>query len=132
VSQGGVPCHRNAARRRRSRRKARKGFRGYPVATIAYYGPDADHASKVAVGLILAEGEEAAEMGRWWSSDGADARSTEAILGFVRTRAARTVVVTDRILGCPHEEVVDHPAGGVCPECPYWATPDRWSGEIVD
>lgn len=40
------------------REKSRRGFRGYPVATVAYYGPDASRASKVAVGVILAEGDE--------------------------------------------------------------------------
>ena len=32
--------------RYRLEKKARKGFRGYPVATIAYYGPDDRHATK--------------------------------------------------------------------------------------
>ena len=31
-------------------KKARKGFRGYPVATVAYYGPDAERASKLRKG----------------------------------------------------------------------------------
>ena len=29
-----------------------KGFRGYPIATIAYYGPDDKNATKVAVGIV--------------------------------------------------------------------------------
>ena len=29
-----------------------KGFRGYPIATVAYYGPDDKHATKIAVGTI--------------------------------------------------------------------------------
>ena len=33
------------------KKKARRGFRGYPVATVAYYGPDDQRASKVAVGI---------------------------------------------------------------------------------
>ena len=40
------------------RDKARRGFRGYPVATVAYYGPDAGKATKIAVGIILKEGDE--------------------------------------------------------------------------
>src|SRR5258706_1030363 len=36
-------------------KRARKGFRGYPVATIAFYGPDDRHATKVAVGIVLAK-----------------------------------------------------------------------------
>ena len=40
----------------RLRKKVRRGFRGYPVATIAFYGPDDRRASKVAVGILLAAG----------------------------------------------------------------------------
>jgi len=34
---------------------ARRGFRGYPVATVAFYGPDASTATKVAVGIVPRE-----------------------------------------------------------------------------
>ncbi len=33
-------------------KKAKRGFQGYPVATITYYGPDDRRASKVSVGII--------------------------------------------------------------------------------
>ena len=33
-------------------KKARRGFRGYPVATLAFYGPNDERASKVAVGIV--------------------------------------------------------------------------------
>ena len=39
-------------------KRAKRGFRGYPVATIAFYGPTADRASKVAVGIVEQEGKE--------------------------------------------------------------------------
>jgi len=47
----------------------RRGFRGYPVATIAYYGPDDAHASKVAVGIVRGDGEAVAELRRWSSAE---------------------------------------------------------------
>ena len=34
------------------KKRVRRGFRGYPLATIAYYGPDEKRASKVAVGIV--------------------------------------------------------------------------------
>ena len=34
------------------RKKARRGFRGYPVATVALYGPDDKLATKIAVGIV--------------------------------------------------------------------------------
>lgn len=51
------------------RKKAGRGFSGYPVATVAYYGPDDKVATNVAVGILLAEGEEPAVLERWFSSD---------------------------------------------------------------
>ena len=34
---------------------SRRGFRGYPIATIALYGPDDCTATKLAVGIVPAE-----------------------------------------------------------------------------
>ena len=34
------------------RKKAKRGFQGLPMATITYYGPNDQRASKVAVGVI--------------------------------------------------------------------------------
>lgn len=33
-------------------KKARKGFKGYPAATVAFYGPDNRKATKIAVGIV--------------------------------------------------------------------------------
>jgi len=43
-------------------KRANRGFRGYPVATVAFYGQDDRRASKVAVGIMPADGAEAAEL----------------------------------------------------------------------
>jgi hypothetical protein len=40
------------------RKKADRGFYGYPAATVAYYGPDDKLATKVAVGVVLAKDQE--------------------------------------------------------------------------
>jgi hypothetical protein len=113
-------------------KKAKRGHRGYPVATVAFYGPDASRASKVAVGIIPHEDAEADEMKRWLS-DSSDVRSDatigEEILAFIKDRGALTVAMADRIIGCPHEEGIDYPEGEVCPKCPFWQDRDRWSGE---
>ena len=45
-------------------KKARRGFRGYPVATLAFYGPSEDVASKLAVGIVPEEGAEADQLER--------------------------------------------------------------------
>ena len=113
---------------------ARLGHRGYPVATVAYYGPDDKRASKVAVGILPQEGGDVTMMERW-HSDLADVRFdravSKAVLEFIRSHGVRSVVMADRIIGCPHEEGVDYPEGEACPKCPFWAFRDRWSGETI-
>lgn len=42
----------------RLNKKARKGGRGYPVATIAFYGPTHRVATKVVVGIAVSEGSD--------------------------------------------------------------------------
>ena len=114
------------------KKKARRGFRGYPVATVPFYGPTDRRATKVAVGIVVAEGAELAALERWLSDD-TDVRTDSAvgheILEFIETHGVRSVVMANRIIGCPHEEGIDYPDGKVCPHCPFWARRDRWSGE---
>jgi hypothetical protein len=115
-------------------KKGNRGFRGYPVATVAFYGPDDRRASKVAVGILPAEGVEATHVERWFSEAGDvrdDTSITSSILAFIEQHTANTVVVADRFIGCPHEEGIDYPEGEKCPTCPFWASRDRWTGDVV-
>jgi len=114
-------------------KQARRGFRGYPVATVAFYGPDDQVATKVAVGIVPTEGAEADPLQRWFSKDDvrAEAGIARQISEFIEAHGAKSVVLVDRIIGCPHEERIDYPDGSTCPHCPFWANRDRWSGEIL-
>jgi hypothetical protein len=118
----------------RLEKKARKGDRGYPAATVAFYGPDASRASKVVVGILPHEGSDVSEL-RKWSSETADLRretpDSAEILEFIKAHAVKTVIMSPGIIGCPHEEGPDYPEGEVCPKCPYWAERDRWTGEVL-
>lgn len=119
---------------KRIKKASKKGFRGYPVATIAYYGPDDMHASKVAVGIVMHDGGDAEILERWFSDTTdvrADTEINSEIARFIEDHAARSVVSSGRIIGCPHEEGVDYPEGEKCPKCPFWANRDRWSGKIL-
>ena len=116
------------------KKKSRRGFRGYPIATIAFYGPDDTKASKAAVGIVAAEGADPSSLQRWITEEGdirTDLAIATEILQFVRDHGAKSVVMTDRIIGCPHEEGIDYPEGQVCPQCPFWAHRDRWTGDLV-
>jgi len=116
------------------KKRARHGFRGYPVATIAFYGPDDKHASKVAVGILIREDADPDTLERWFA-EGGDVRTdptvAHEILELIQRCGAKSVLMTDQIIGCPHEAGVDYPEGGVCPRCPFWAHRDRWTGEVV-
>jgi hypothetical protein len=114
---------------------ANRGFRGYPVATIAFYGPDDRRASKVAVAIVPREGMAPTELERWRSDDHDvrdDVEIAAAISEFIGGHDANSVVMSDGIIGCPHEEGIDYPEGETCPACPFWAGRDRWSGESLD
>ena len=41
--------------RKRLSKRTKRGFRGYPLATVALYGPDDRTATKLAVGIVPAE-----------------------------------------------------------------------------
>jgi hypothetical protein len=116
-------------------KRAQKGFRGYPVATVAYYGPDNRRATKAALSIISYDGAEAQTLMRWWTLT-TDARLDEEItrkaLEMIDQQGANSVVAVSKLLGCPHEEGKDYPLGKACPECPYWAGRDRWKGVIEE
>jgi len=65
------------------KKRARKGFRGFPVATVAFYGPDDRHANKLVIGIINHEGAEP-ELRKWYSED-ADIRSLPNIEAEIQT-----------------------------------------------
>lgn len=113
----------------------RPAFRGYPVVTVAFYGPDDKLATKVAVSVILTESNEPDVLNRWFSEGGLDVRHDpeigEQILAFLKPYAPRSTVVTDGIIGCPHEEGTDYPEGTSCPQCPFWAGRDRFTHERI-
>ena len=115
-------------------KKSRRGFSGYPVATVAFYGPDDKMATKVSVGIVAGDDEEPIALERWFSEKG-DVRHDhiilEHILQFIKSQRPKSVVMTDRIIGCPHEEGKDYPDGEKCPRCPFWANRERWTGEII-
>jgi hypothetical protein len=120
--------------RDRLNKKAELGFQGYPVATITYYGPDDQQASKVSVGIILEERGEVAFLERWFNEKQdirKDPEANEQIVRFIGQHGAKSVIMPDRILGCPHEEGKDYPEGEKCPKCSYWAIRDRFTGEVI-
>ncbi|HXA22315.1 MAG TPA: hypothetical protein VNW90_08445 [Acetobacteraceae bacterium] len=117
--------------RKRLSKKAKRGLRGWPLATVAFYGPNDTMATKLAVGIVPSEGAEATDLRRWFSQEAdirGDNRVAEEVLVFIEAAGAKSVVMTDGIIGCPHEEGIDY-EGATCPACPFWAGRDRWTGK---
>ena len=92
-----------------------------------------DRASKVVASIMDGEDEGPVQMRKWYSEHADvrhDADILEEVIAFIQEFGALSVAMPDGIIGCPHEEGIDY-EGSVCPECPFWANRDRWTGEVV-
>jgi hypothetical protein len=116
---------------KRLRKKARRGLRGWPLATIAFYGPNLNQATKVTVGIVPTENAEVAAL-RDWKVDRGDIRTdpgiAREIVEFIDEHQALSVAMTEGIIGCPHQQGVDY-EGEWCPVCVFWRGRDRFTGE---
>lgn len=74
------------------RKKARRGFKGYPIGTMAFYGPTEENATNAVVGIVIAENKDPVAIERWHVSDGdirADLSVLDAILSFLSWRCVK-------------------------------------------
>lgn len=111
-----------------------KGRRtGWPIGTLALYGPNDRTASKL-VAAIVRSAEANAEPLQTWKTERGDIRDDqsvqEALLEFYTAHGVARVVTTDRIIGCPHQQGIDY-EGRWCPDaaCTFWVGVERWTGE---
>ena len=111
------------------RKRAKQGDRGFPKATLAFYGPDDKQASKAVLGIFLRDGDKGI-IHRYFS-EAADARYKidiqESILARLREHDVHSLIMMEKIFGCPHEEGIDYPEGASCPQCPFWKDRDRFA-----
>jgi len=118
----------------KNRKQKKSG--GFPIATIAFYGPDDRYASKVVVGILQNENRKIDPIKRWMSGSSDvrnDLRIRTEISAFLTEQGVTEVGCVDRIIGCPHEEGLDYPEGmAKCPFCSFWANRDRWTGDIEE
>ena len=100
---------------KRLRKKARKGLRGWPIATIAFYGPTLSQAMKVTVGIVPSENAEVEEL-RDWKVDCGDIRAdpgiAREILEFIEKHRVLSVAMTDGVIGRPHKKESTTKANG--------------------
>lgn len=118
---------------KRLRKKAKRGMRGWPAATVAYYGPNLDRASKVVVGICRSQTSPVGAM-RKWHLDQGDVRNDQVIgqeiIEFLEANGVISVAMTGGIIGCPHEEGPDY-EGEWCPVCTFWKGRDRFTGRMI-
>ena len=80
-----VPDGGNDRARSQKTEQEGQGFRGWPGAKVALYGPDDTMATKLSVGIVPAEDAEATNLRRWLSKDQTDIRDdipvAEEVLG---------------------------------------------------
>lgn len=79
---------------------------------------------------MVGEGADPEPMRKWFSDTElrSDSEILAEALAFVRSNSAKSVMMPNQIIGCPHEEGTDYPEGETCPACPFWANRDRWAG----
>ncbi|HWZ43356.1 MAG TPA: hypothetical protein VNW97_07750 [Candidatus Saccharimonadales bacterium] len=116
------------------KKRAKHGLRGYPIATVAFYGPTNLLATKMVVSIFLKE-EGGPDFMEDRSTDGVDIRNDERIAeemtALIQGHNVKSVSMADRIIGCPHEEGIDYPEGQSCSQCPFWAGRDRFTHERI-
>ncbi len=93
----------------------------FPIGTIAHYGPDDKHTTKIVVGVFLHSTAEPILRRFVGSKVAEDPKVQLEIVEFLSTYQIKKTVFVDGNLGCPHEEGEDFPVGEDCPFCPFWA-----------
>ncbi len=92
----------------------------YPIGTITYYGPDDQTVTKIVAGFFASRHAQPV-LRKWHGPDVITDPKVIAQIGafFVENQVQR-VVMSEGVIGCPHEEGVDYPVGESCPHCPFW------------
>ena len=71
---------------------------------------------------------------RDWKVENGDVRADPAIvqeiLDFIEGHSILSVIMTDGIIGCPHQEGADY-EGEWCPVCEFWRGRDRFTGKRI-
>lgn len=105
-------------------RKAQKGFQGYPLGIIAFYGRNDKVASKAVIGIVKAAGGSPENIKKWIFEVGdlrKDVPSIKELFRYIEAHHVVSVALAPGIYYCPHEPGIDYPEGGACSFCPFWS-----------
>jgi hypothetical protein len=92
------------------------------IATVAFYGPNDQVATKAVVGILSKDKK--VQDSRQWLSTTVDVREDERIraemVDYIKTHKVEHATATEHVIGCPHQAGVDYPIGVPCPMCDFW------------
>jgi hypothetical protein len=92
----------------------------FPIGTLIYFGPDDVTITKI-IAVVIPHRESDPTLKRWVGPGvSSDPQVAAEIGSFFTFNKVREVVMTDGIVGCPHEEGVDFPVDGTCQDCTFW------------
>jgi hypothetical protein len=115
--------------------RAQKGFQGYPLGIIAFYGPTDQIATKAVIGIVMKAGDSPEHIKKWIYEDGdlrKDVPSIKELFRYIESYNVLSVALTPGIYYCPHEPGIDYPEGGTCQKCSFWSNikkPDLFRGK---
>lgn len=116
-------------------RRAQKGFQGYPLGIIAFYGRNDLIASKAVIGIVTKAGSGPAHIRKWIFENGdlrKDVPTIKELFRYIEAHDVVSVALAPGIYYCPHEPGVDFPEGDSCPHCAFWSgvkKPDLFKGK---
>ena len=93
-----MPPRRARELHQRLGKKARRGFRGFPVGTIAFYGPDDRRATKLVAAVIAKEDDPPSDLRRYLVAEGdvrQDPTILEEVVLFFEAHGVRSVAMVD-------------------------------------
>ena len=115
--------------------RAQKGFQGYPLGIIAFYGKNDNIATKAVIGIIKEAGGAPETIKKWVFEKGdlrKDVPTIKELFRFIEAHEVVSVALTPGIYYCPHEPGIDFPDGESCPRCLFWSgikKPDLFKGK---
>ena len=104
-------------------KRAKRRFRGFPVAVIRFFGPNKDQATKISVAIFEQRNQAPISVQDYHLPD-KEVREEAPILQVIKSEFKDNGVVSllmeNDILGCPHQPGQDYPVEGNCTQCSYW------------
>lgn len=105
-------------------RLSRKGFQGYPLGIVAFYGYNDEAATKAVIGIVNSAGGAPEKVRKWVFEKGdlrKDVPSIKELFRYLEANNTVSVALTPGIYYCPHEPGIDFPQGESCKQCSFWS-----------